>query len=75
MNLEWLNLLDCKNVSDLMPLASLTDLWNLDIKNTSVTSLDGLENMVELSILNAKGCNLTDTSALDISGCKKALEQ
>ena len=75
MNLEWLNLSDCKNVSDLMPLAGLTDLWNLDIENTSVTSLDGLENMVELSILNAKGCNLTDTSALDISGCKKALEQ
>ena len=72
-NLTSLDLRDCKKVSDLSPLSSLEQLESLDIRRTDVKSLHGLENARKLRTLHAEGCNLTDTSALEISGCMSAL--
>ena len=74
-NLISLNLDDCKKVSDLSPLSSLKKLGCLYISGTNVTSLNGVENMVKLLVLEAKGCKLHDTSALEVSGRRKALQQ
>ena len=72
-NLTSLDLHDCKKVSDLSPLSSLEQLKCLGISGTDVKSLHGLENARKLLALYAEGCNLTDTSALEISGCMSAL--
>ena len=72
-NLTSLDLRDCKKVSDLSPLSSLEQLESLDIRRTDVKSLHGLENARKLRTLHAEGCNLTDTSALEVSGCMSAL--
>ena len=72
-NLTELDLTSCKEVSDLSPLSSLEQLESLDIRRTDVKSLHGLENAKELSDLCALGCDLEDTSALEVSGCMSAL--
>ena len=72
-NLTSLYLRDCKKVSDLSPLSSLEQLEFLDISGTDVKSLHGLENARKLLALYAEGCNLTDTSALEVSSCMSAL--
>ena len=60
-------------ISELMPLAGLTELWFLDMENNQIRSLAGLENLKVLIILRAAGNPLTDTSALEVSGCMSAL--
>ena len=72
-NLTELWLIGCDNISDLTPLSNLTNLEHLAIAGTDVKSLHGLENARKLVSLYAKGCDLTDTSALEVSGCRAAL--
>ncbi len=72
-NLTYLYLYGCDNISDLTPLSNLTNLEVLDIRWTNVKSLNGLENAGNLRILYVAGCGLTDTSALEVSGCMSAL--
>ena len=72
-NLTSLDLDSCDNISVLTPLSNLTNLEVLDIRWTDVKSLHGLENARKLRTLYAEGCNLTDTSALEVSGCMSAL--
>lgn len=74
-NLTSLSLSNCDHVTDLTSLAGLTDMRLLYISKTNVTSLNGVENMVKLSVLQAKGCKLHDTSALEVSGRRNALQQ
>lgn len=74
-NLTSLNLNSCKNVSSLLPLSGLTNLKYLHISYTNVKRLHGLENARNLIVLNACGCNMADTSALEVSGCRAALKQ
>ena len=73
-NLTSLDLERCDNISDLTPLSNLTNLEYLAIASTDVKSLHGLENARKLLTLSAKGCDLTDTSALEVSGRMSALE-
>ena len=72
-NLTSLDLKWCDNISDLTPLSNLTNLEVLDIRWTNVKSLHGLENARNLQALYVAGCYLTDTSALEVSGCMSAL--
>lgn len=74
-NLTSLDFNSCKNVSSLLPLSGLTNLKYLLISYTNVKRLHGLENARNLIVLNACGCNMADTSALEVSGCRAALKQ
>ena len=73
-NLTYLFFGACGNISDLSPLSNLTNLEVLDIRGTDVKSLNGLENSGNPRTLYVKDCDLTDTSALEVSGCMSALE-
>ena len=70
--LRDLNISD-NQISDLTPLAGLTELWFLRMNNNQIRSLAGLENLTELITISAAGNPLTDTSALEVSGCTDAL--
>ena len=70
--LRDLNISD-NQISDLTPLAGLTELWFLSMNNNQIRSLAGLENLTELITISAAGNPLTDTSALEVSGCTDAL--
>lgn len=74
-NLTSLDFNSCKNVSSLLPLSGLTNLKYLHISYMNVKRLHGLENARNLIVLNACGCNMADTSALEVSGCRAALKQ
>jgi len=45
----------------------------LGIRDNQITSLAGLENLTNLTDIYASGNPLTDTSALEVSGCMNAL--
>ena len=60
-------------ISDLTPLAGLTELRFLRMENNQIRSLAGLENLTTLYAIYASGNPLTDTSALEVSGCMDAL--
>ena len=60
-------------ISDLTPLAGLTELQSLRMENNQIRSLAGLENLTALYAIYAAGNPLTDTSALEVSGCTSAL--
>ena len=60
-------------ISDLTPLAGLTDLQSLSMENNQIRSLARLENLTALYAIYAAGNPLTDTSALEVSGCMSAL--
>ena len=45
----------------------------MGIYNNQITSLAGLENLTNLTDIDASGNPLTDTSALEVSGCMDAL--
>lgn len=55
------------------PISNLTNLTVLGIRNNQITSLASLENLTNLTYINASGNPLTDTSALEVSGCMDAL--
>ena len=45
----------------------------MNICSNNITTLSGLENLTKLTIIDASGNPLTDTSALEVSGCMDAL--
>ena len=55
------------------PITNLTNLTVLGIRYNQITSLAGLENLTNLTDIYASGNPLTDTSALEVSGCMNAL--
>ena len=71
-NLTELDLHD-NQISDLQPISNLTNLTVLGIRDNQITSLAGLENLTNLTYIYASGNPLTDTSALEASGCMDAL--
>ena len=60
-------------ISDLRPLSKLANLESLSISRNQITTLSGLENLTNLTYIYASGNPLTDTSALEVSGCMDAL--
>ena len=46
---------------------------HLNLSGNNITTLAGLENLTNLTYINASGNPLTDTSALEVSGCMNAL--
>ena len=60
-------------VNSLVPLAGMTKLRYLEMENNQISSLAGLEKLTELGDIYAAGNPLTDTSALEVSGCMSAL--
>lgn len=53
--------------------AGLAELQSLRMENNQIRSLAGLENLTALYAIYAAGNPLTDTSALEVSGCMSAL--
>jgi len=53
------------SVSDLAPIAKLTNIELLNISSTRVTSLDPLKNLAKLRILQADSTGISSLKALD----------
>jgi hypothetical protein len=83
--LEELNLSRCIGITDLQPLAELTNIGNLNLSGcTSLTDLSVLSNFESFFILNLSGCtglesislnNLKSVTILIMNGCKGVVSE
>ena len=62
--MEHLDLGACHQISDISPLAGLTQLLSLNICCNKVENISPLANLTQLKYLNLRGCRISDISPL-----------
>ena len=62
--IEYIDLGSCKSLSDLKSLGKLNKLQFLDISNTSVKTLEGVNEAINLRAINLQGSFVTDFDPL-----------